>query len=345
MSVQKFNKKYWEPNEDLILIENYNKFKGLSHLKNLLPFTPRQIGARAHYLKLKKFIPLTKDELFFDVPNIINCAIAGMLAADGCMQKNRLTIGLAGKDQEYLEMLKKITKYTGKINTRTSRYKIKNYSNPSNPDYEGDYTVCLLGFNYIKKWKKDLEKYFNITSKKSLTLLPPNLNDLNLQLAYLSGIYDGDGNISMQKKKGKPMLGLHFIGTKELVEWAIKIYKNIFPNFKIKSVKRKSPNIFTLKINGCQSYILSKMILSMNLPRLERKWKIAEEFINTTENGLMSKDMLRILKQNITQQQVDFLAKYNSSFPPFLTSHLKSSNFISQSPDLNVNKREENFTI
>lgn len=92
--------KDWSDTEDQLIKENYFLVKSMEQIVDLLKDrgfdrTYGAIRARATLLGLHKKIVYTKDETFFNQPNVTNSCVAGFIAADGCITYS------SQKDQEH----------------------------------------------------------------------------------------------------------------------------------------------------------------------------------------------------------------------------------------------------
>ena len=119
---------------------------------------------------------------FFSEINNKSAYWAGFIAADGCIIGNRLKIKLKSTDEHHLYKFLKdlesnhvILHETGKRNETTTYV-----------------SAVLITSDQLTK---DLLETYNISSNKSLTLIPPNLNDDLFIDCFIKGIFDGDGTI------------------------------------------------------------------------------------------------------------------------------------------------------
>src|ERR1700722_6559468 len=119
----------WSEEENEILKSAYIKKIPKNELLKLLPRRSYAgIKHRAKILKIKKTRLQSKNESFFEIPNVENCAIAGMLVSDGNIQKakpnsknsNRIIIGLCRKDEVILHDIIKTTGSNANISQQQS---------------------------------------------------------------------------------------------------------------------------------------------------------------------------------------------------------------------------------
>ena len=103
----------------------------------------------------------------------------------GCIGRDDISIGLSAKDKSTIDKFKKEIKYTGPI---------KSYS-VGNKNYT---KINLYGIN---NYVDNLKKYWNITERKSNTLMPPNLCNEQLIYSYIIGYFDGDGTAYWSKNR------------------------------------------------------------------------------------------------------------------------------------------------
>lgn len=193
---------------------------------------------------------------FFSKINNNSCYVAGFIAADGNIANNRrrLTIGLQRRDEDFLQLLN---------NLLESNYVIRetqSYGFPQSVLTITSQQMCL-----------DLNKNFNITPTKSLTLSPPNIkSDGEIDL-FIKGYLDGDGCINFNKKSG---LHLSFIATLKLTQWIINRFENIVGR-KLPIAKLKNNKSFcSTKFSDKTARLLYQHYYQVDFG-LERKWKKA----------------------------------------------------------------------
>ncbi len=283
----------WTQEEDAILIEKYITCKSLKEVMEFLPGrTYWAIRARANkYLKVKmKKLP-THNRNYFDTLTEENCCIAGFIAADGHVsEKGRMTINLATKDRERLEIIVKSIEYTGKIYDYVRPYKnliVKKYGKES--VYSGILKISTIQIQCPELCLK-MKEHWNISTRKTRTLQPPNLSDPRLIIAYLSGLIDGDGWIVEDKSnENHTQYSIAVMGTKELMTWVKLIFDEYVPNSSGANLQpTESENIYDYKINGVKVYWLAKMFLSLPIHRFERKWGKLREFVKKVDGGNVS---------------------------------------------------------
>ncbi len=152
--------------------------------------------------------------------------------------------------------------------------------------------MCRLEIG-CSKWHSDLTKHWNITPRKTATLMPPNLTDNKLKMAFISGAICGDGWICQTvNDSGYLSFGCGITGTKELLEWIQATFESLVPNMDAKKLMDNgSPNCRDYNVWGATFYWLCKMFLSLDILRLDRKWNIAQDFITLVEGGGVSTRM------------------------------------------------------
>ena len=158
--------------------------------------------------------------------------------------------------------------------------------------------MCRVGIS-CDQWYHDLGYHWNITPRTTATLMPPNLTDNRLKMAYISGLTCGDGWICKTvNDSGYLSFGMGFTGTKDLLEWVQSTFNSLVPNMDAKKLSdNKSPNCRDYCVWGATFYWLAKMFLSLDIPRLERKWDLARMFVSRVEAGNVSTKMLTQIKK------------------------------------------------
>jgi hypothetical protein len=196
----------------------------------------------------------SRNSSFFSVPNSQNSYWAGFIAADGNItEDNSVRIAVDGKDRVIIERLKEEIEYTGEI--RDYKY---------HREKEGFYSRIEI---FDKDIVIDLESNWNITPRKSKTLLPPNIHEEMNIMAFIIGYIDGDGSIGKGNR-----IQIQIYGTASVLEW-IKENLILFCGCKFKNNIYKTKGIYTLKFIGDNSRKLMRWCGKYKGYRLERKWK------------------------------------------------------------------------
>ena len=176
-------------------------------------------SSRLYYMNFDYFNTIdSKDKAYF----------LGIIAADGCVYKR--------KNHE------KMLSFTFHIQEKNIIYDFLKYTKSTYVPIETKNRIALqINSNKICE---DLFKY-NITSKKTWTYKPYELND-DLMIHYLRGYFDGDGSIYyIDNKINTPSKWfIHYCGNKHTME----IFKSFFLKhdieFKIYQDKREYTNDF-----------------------------------------------------------------------------------------------------
>lgn len=211
----------------------------------------------------------TKNELFFQDPNVLNSYWAGFIAADGCIRNKALQFKLSKNDIGILERF---------VIDTDAKNPIKVYVENNKLAKDSTYKFCYLNIT-CGRWVEDLKKYFNITQRKTLTLLPPTIVQKNHILAFIVGYIDGDGSIVVWKdkcRKDHVRKEISILGTNELLSWIKDFINSNYAN-KIgfsgldASVRVKN-NIHCYKFSGNKLQLFVEDISTLDIPKLERKW-------------------------------------------------------------------------
>ena len=205
------------------------------------------------------------DKNYFSEPNSENCYWAGFIAADGCVfhrgEGATLKIKLARKDEAHLYKFKEIINFTGKIIQMENKF-------PSS-------SIEIFSAHQILK---DLNANFNIIPRKTWSLLPPNLENLEHQLSYIVGLIDGDGCIGIYNN----YLTISLIGTENICKWTYDIL-NKFEDIKYKQLKiSKRKGCYILTYSRLRTYPIANLLLNhikkYELKVLNRKWDKVQEY-------------------------------------------------------------------
>ena len=260
------------------LIQNFGK-KSVKELQIELNIKNRSIV----YFYQKNKLLLTKEQKFELSKRRIkkyNCNVnffnssfnanywAGFIAADGCILKNHFQIKLKSTDKQHLEQ------FLQDINSNHKIYTDVGYRN-------GIKTEGSVIHIRESQMLLDLLNIYNLTQKKSLTLIPPNLIDVLQIDQFIKGYFDGDGTIYVKKNK---YLCVRFYGTYEINEW-IKNRINIIYN-KNSGCLFKKENIYCFELNPRASLFFINYYRKINTPELKRKWYKSLEIENIINKNI-----------------------------------------------------------
>jgi hypothetical protein len=217
------------------------------------------------------------DTNFFS--NICNNSAywAGFIAADGNLShynKSRtpgLIINLKGSEGHILERFIKDCKFTGKVCYKSvySKQTCKYYDISS---------VWIYGTH---KWMQDLQEIYNITPKKSLTLQPPNIENHEQIKSFITGYIDGDGGIR-QNNKGRGVY-LQVLGTLPMLNWMLDQFTLYGLTGKTNIGVAGTSKVYSFVIHGKRTLPVLNSLLSVDVPRLDRKWDVAKDYIMSSK--------------------------------------------------------------
>jgi LAGLIDADG-like domain len=246
----------WSDQEKEVIKENYGKLT-YKQISLILPERNwMQVRNQARTLSLTGHSNLGRkystNKGFFSTPGLLNSYWAGFIAADGCIIKNKLCIGLARLDTQHVQRFVEDVSYTGKISYREKVVSI---------------SVCC------EQYAQDLRNNFSITERKTLSLMPPNIENEDLVAAYITGLIDGDGSISY-KRPGNLCITIY--GTRFILNW-VKYY---FERWSSDSKYRRSDvrnckdgrNLSYYSICSSRAKEVYKRLSIIEIPRLSRKW-------------------------------------------------------------------------
>lgn len=263
----------WTTDEDNLLRQYYPIKKGIQMLNNeILSYRSyASIKRRAHRLGLinKNF---WKDENFFNEPNTLNSSIAGIIASDGHITNNRVSIYQRSSEDKMLMDILEVTKSNYNI------YRRKRYGNDIcfSDNYQSS-----LDFYRASKWVKNLNNIWNIPiGHKSYSIEPPvALSTLDYKLAYICGLISGDGTIckSVTKKKYEKF-NLCVRGTLSLVMWCKNVFSEFLQqNLNIKITKeRKTRSLYYFQVSDFKAIDIFEKIRSLECVFLDKKWNNLE---------------------------------------------------------------------
>lgn len=196
----------------------------------------------------------------------------GYIAADGNIYSNEQrknkssgsTLKIISKDKDHLEKFKKSIKADNEIEEVIS---FKGYSNGNKV-----YRIQI----YSNKMCDDLIK-LGIIPNKSLILKPPIINE-KFYKDFIRGYFDGDGSIY----KLKSNFGFNILGTKEMLEWIIKVL-DIDTKIK-KDYRTGDKNNYYISVAGIKKpYKIYKQFYEDSKIYLDRKYQLYQQLKQNVE--------------------------------------------------------------
>jgi hypothetical protein len=264
----------WTKEQDEILKRMYGKSSRNDISIALKGVNKNFIKSRAKFLKLKgnvsfvnksarkgKGIKNTYNYSFFSKISNLTCYWAGFLAADGCVlpKKNTVSVRLHEKDKDHLCKLQKDINHNGKI------FDLKKENQ------------CLIQLHSAEKLIEDLMLIYNITSRKSNTLKPPNIKACSNVISFICGYIDGTGFLNSKGINSDYHIQIY--GTEKMLNWIKKYFDKWVP-----PIGKKESNVTFVKkymcryaITGVRVKVLIAKLLSVDIPRMTRKWSCYQE--------------------------------------------------------------------
>ena len=165
-----------------------------------------------------------KENLFKDINDEASAYWMGFIAADGCITPKELTISLALKDLNHLELFKEYIESDRPIKTKkdikTDKYSPRHSCNIS----VGSQYVCD---NLVKN---------GLFYRKTHKLTLPNIKN-SLMHHFVRGYFDGDGNIYMSKNKKN--IQWQIISTKK---FCLELQDILIKELNLSKTKLQDPN-------------------------------------------------------------------------------------------------------
>lgn len=184
---------------------------------------------------------------FFASPDPLSSYVAGFIAADGTVNKDRPRVQITThmSDQHHLEEMMRIVECPNKItDNRDGSVKVGITSRP---------------------WIADLAEHYSIVPNKSLVLQPPNLKRQADIRAFITGYIDGDGSMNYKRSGNWAYLRVNIVGTRQMLEW---IAENLPDAGKIS----QHGEVSRLDWGHSRAFAIHNLLWNPRLPLLERKW-------------------------------------------------------------------------
>lgn len=258
------NRNFYTTEQELYIRQNFGILP-VEDLAKGLDTSVEKVRSKAYHLA--KNYPIKKysnahhykyscNDGFFLKPNKRNSYWAGFIAADGHIhdKEARLSVRLANRDYEHLCILKEDLSYN------------------NNVKIWGKAAVLSLNSRQIVN---DLEKNFNVVTKKSFTLTPPaHLSALH-SLCFIIGYIDGDGSLSSSvvRSHGGRHPCLSVLGTYSVIAWIQQVLNELTPcdHLKLSLHPNNQTRYFSISGKGARK-IISELRQIQGLPKLRRKW-------------------------------------------------------------------------
>lgn len=208
---------------------------------------------------------------FFSTPNSTNSYWSGFIAADGYIKdlsdsNMSLSIMLAEKDVEHLENFKSEISCTSPLWRGTSN----------------GFNSCSLTIASTQICE-DLKVNYNIVPRKTFLLSPPNITQEDLIDSYIVGYIDGDGSISMIRKRHQ----FQILSTLKICEWIRDRFIQITNRTRGIYIYPKD-NQYTLMSSGVTGDMIYNHYKNLKVPMLQRKWgKVNTEVIRKWERKVL----------------------------------------------------------
>jgi intein-encoded DNA endonuclease-like protein len=253
------------------------KYKELGTIKdvakyfNSSPSTMERFFRRAGILYVKKH-KNNFDEQFFSQDDPQSFYLAGFIAADGNIRKDKYTlkIELAEEDMQFLQTLKDLLSFQGDLHKSMTKNSKRNSLWQDTTNY---YFQCSS-----KHLVQDLKRFNIVPNKTKIYDFPNWLIDHSLVNHFMRGYFDGDGHIGLRNQN---KLRWHLAGNfsflekfQSILEKEIGIHhNNIFTRPNGLSCLEYTGNIIVPKI--CQ------FLYNNSAFHLDRKYNIYKDWLNT----------------------------------------------------------------
>ena len=255
----------WTEEEVAFLINNIN-YMSNKELSVATKRTVLSIQHKIHELGIslesgernKKYLV---DDYYFDKRSLESLYWIGFILADGCIQNNQVTFHLQHKDLHHLDMLCRCVRFTGSpVESMTTKNRKR-------------FKSARLSIT-SKIMVNTLGSVYNVTPRKTYTLLPPDNLGVNEIKALIIGFIDGDGCISYRSNQNKDVV-LSFLGTYNFLSFIKDFFDKEYPTTKKYaklSRSRGSKTFFTYHIQGNRALSILYDLSRFDVPKLERKW-------------------------------------------------------------------------
>lgn len=207
---------------------------------------------------------------YFDTWSNNMAYILGFIAADGCITRDVLKIGIQYDDINLLEDIKKQLDFSGNITTRDIKLK--------NKIYKAAY------LDIYSKYMVDRLKILGLCEQKSLQLSRFDFIPQEYEMDFVRGYFDGDGSVGGQYPQNTRTLQIRFrisSGSKEILEYMNDVLTK--RGYKRKQIttdsKKRQSNFYSLAYSTRESLKLYNDLYYKNCMCLQRKYHKFNELI------------------------------------------------------------------
>lgn len=239
----------------------------------------KSLGLASRKSRLKQHF----REDFFSVPSMGACYWAGFIAADGylCDTRGYVSLNIQERDRDHLSRFCAAVGFWAEpahIHVKQKQRLIL-----GRPCHARDLARVTV---FSRRWLADLDQRFNIRPGKTYALLPPVLEESACALAYVAGLLDGDGFITLDSN---PIVRLRtgIVGLPVVIDWvkatadAWLIANGHGESNPPRSVTRGP--LHEWRLTGRQAYAFLSHLRHLDLPLLSRKWTKLTQFESKKE--------------------------------------------------------------
>ena len=282
---------FWTDEEEKILREQYPTIKRTKDMLFLLPNkTYPAIICRAFVKGIKRPEKYSKNENFFEIPNLLNSYWVGFLNGDAHLMEDRfgkiskIEIGLKIETKYHLERFRSDTSSNFLVTTRSTISVINTVRNKNKEKRE--YFKAEIICYKTQKWGEDLGRNWSVVGgKKTFRIAyPPKELTIENMLAFLKGEIDSDGTIYFNITKFKLKNGqtaeqknmfIVFLGTKSLLD-GIKLFVEKVLKRKVRgkvNLERPDSKIYRFGVASSNALQLFNILKSIETPEIKAKWE------------------------------------------------------------------------
>ncbi len=193
------------------------------------------------------------DESFFDVLGLEQAWLLGLLAADGCVVKDRhVHLGQSGDDGlAMVSYVKSLLRHEGDlVHSQTIR--------------KTSHRIWFTSTHVV-----DVLAIFNIVPRKSLSFVYPNNLPIHLIPQFVAGYIDGDGSVGVYNRGRHETLTTSLVGTEQFVTSLNTLLPIAGAFYKIKHAQ----NACTLTWHGTNAVNLGEWVWGTKPVYPSRKFK------------------------------------------------------------------------
>lgn len=270
------HREHWTREEDQKLRELAAKLKK-ADVSAVLGRTHAAISQRVQALGINMrrgdaFRGYAIRENAFSEPSVDACYFAGLLATDGNIKSSgtsyKVSLELQAIDEAAVAALLRFIGGQAAVSYRTMK-KI---------DGRGVYAGMKVGSPTLAA---DLARLFNVKPRKTYTMQPPALETTEQRLAFLCGLFDGDGGFKWRPEQTLAPATWNIVTASEaMAQWIAEVLKE---DVGVIASIGTPKGVWIVRTTGLGAAFLLRKMRAIRRGEITRKWDKIDAFLNACD--------------------------------------------------------------